>query len=116
MLGYNVFAYLDVVIVVGENVPDHLVRLSDVFARLKSAGLKVKLTNCQFLKKRLAFLGHVVDSSGLHTSDCKIKSSVDFPRPSSISALRSFLGLSGYYRAFIRHYSHLASPPHQAPS
>ena len=92
MLGKNVFAYLDDVIVVDKNVPDHLSRLSDVFARLKSAGLKVKLTKCQFLKKRLAFLGHVVDSEGLHTSDCKIKAIVDFPRPSSVSFLRNFFG------------------------
>ena len=109
ILGNGVFAYLDDLIVVSRDMETHFQRLNDVFARLAHAGLKVKLTKCNFLRKRITFLGHVVDANGLHTSDDKIAAVKNFPRPSSVTQLKSFLGLSGYYRPFVPHYATLSS-------
>ena len=65
---------------------------------------------CQFLRKRLSFLGHVVDSSGIRTADDKIAAVKNFPTPASCADVRSFLGISGYYRRFVRDFSRKASP------
>ena len=110
LLGDGVFAYLDDIVVVSKDMASHFDKLTSVFTRLCHAGLKVKLSKCHFLKKRLTFLGHVVDSSGLHTSDDKIVAVKNFPRPKTITELKSFLGLSGYYRPFVPHYARLSAP------
>ena len=110
ILGNGVFAYLDDIIVVSQDMETHFQRLNDVLARLAHAGLKVKLSKCNFLRKRLTFLGHVVDANGLHTSDDKVAAVKNFPRPETVKQLKSFLGLSGYYRPFVPHYATLSSP------
>ena len=110
ILGQGVFAYLDDVIVVSPDMETHFARLQEVLARISQAGLKIKLAKCHFLRKRLAFLGHVVDSDGLHTSDDKIKAVRDFPRPTTVTELKSFLGLSGYYRPFVPRYAAHSAP------
>ncbi len=110
LLGDGVFAYLDDVVVVSRDMQTHFSRLTDVFARLCQTGLKVKLLKCHFLKQRLTFLGHIVDSEGLHTSDVKVKAVKEFPRPRNAIELKSFLGLSGYYRSFVPGYARLSAP------
>ena len=110
LLGDGVFAYLDDIVVVSRDMDTHFHKLTEVLTRLCHAGLKVKLSKCHFLKKRLTFLGHVVDADGLHTSDDKIKAVKHFPCPTSVTELKSFLGLSGYYRPFVPHYARLSAP------
>ena len=110
LVGKSVFVYLDDIIIFSKDIPSHLKDLSTVLQRLREAGLKIKLTKCDFLKKSLHFLGHMVDQEGIHTADDKIKAIQNFPTPKSIENVRSFLGLSGYYRSFIRNFSSIASP------
>ena len=110
LLGKGVFAYLDDIVIVSRDMATHFSLLQEAFARLSQAGLKVKLSKCHFLKRRLAFLGHVVDAKGLHTSDDKIKAVRDFPRPTNLTELKSFLGLAGYYRPFVPRYAKFSAP------
>jgi len=65
---------------------------------------------CKFLKSRIQFLGHEVDKDGIHTMDCKIKAVKDFPVPKTTETVRSFLGLAGYYRAYVKDLASIASP------
>ena len=110
LLGNDVFAYLDDVIIASKDMTSHFALLNETLTRITNAGLKLMLSKCHFLKKKLAFLGHIVDTNGLHTSDDKVQVVCDFSRPSSVTQLMSFLGMSGYYRAFILNYSTISAP------
>ncbi len=78
--------------------------------KLTQAGLKVKLTKCEFLISRIEFLGRLVDGDGIHTVDSKITAVKNFPTSKSVENVRSFLGLAGYYRAFVTNFASIASP------
>ncbi len=100
---------LDDLIVVSKDLNSHLQQLSLVLHKLTHAGLKAKLTKCEFLKSRIEFLGHLVDGNNIHTVDSKITAMQKFPTPKSVENVRPFLGLPGYYRAFVKNFSSLAS-------
>ncbi len=72
LIGKNVYAYLDDVIIFNKDPESHITTLKEFFLRLKNAGLKAILTKCEFLKERISFLGHQVYPAGIHTMDDKI--------------------------------------------
>ncbi len=72
--------------------------------------MKLKLTKCEFLKPKIKFLGHEVDEKGIHTVDDKITAVAKFPQPKTVENVRSFLGLAGYYRPFIKSFAERANP------
>ncbi len=110
VVGKGLHVYLDDLIVVSNDLDSHLQQLSLIFQKLTQAGLKVKLTKCEFLKSRIEFLEHLVDGHGIHTVDSKITAVKNFPTPKSVENVRSFLGLAGYYRAFVKNIASVASP------
>ena len=110
MIGHSVYIYLDDVIIASKNSTDHFTALRAVLERLDRAGLRLNMGKCEFLKSRITFLGHRVDNEGIHTLDDKIAAVKNFPRPDSVERVRSFLGLAGYYRAFVARFAHIASP------
>ena len=110
LLGNSVFCYLDDVIVASKNVTEHLDTLSQVLSRFAKAGLTLKLEKCSFLKRAIKFLGHRVDIDGIHTLDDKIRAVCNFPTPTNPDQIRSFIGLAGFYRQFIRNFSKIAQP------
>ncbi len=71
IIGKGLFVYLNL-IVVSKDLDSHLQQLSLVFQKLTHAGLKAKLTKCEFLKSHIEFLGNLVDGDGIHTVDSKI--------------------------------------------
>ncbi len=109
ILGKHVFAYLDDIIVTGKNPETHLGNLELVFQRLQTAGLKVKLLKCELLRSKINFLGHTVDGHGIHTDDSKVLAVKQFPQPKTVENVRSYLGLAGYYRSFIKGFATIAS-------
>ena len=109
-IGNGLFVYLDDLILVSRDVDSHLEKLDLVLQKFADAGLKLNLPKCKFLKSSIEFLGHIVDSNGIHTTNAKIKAVQKFPTPNSVDQVRSFLGLAGYYRAFVQNFSSIASP------
>ena len=110
LVGKNVFVYLDDIIIFDKNVDSHFQTLTEVMKRLTQAGLKIKTSKCVFLKRSISFLGHRVDAEGIHTLDDKIKAIKNFPQPTTVENVRSFLGLCGYYRSFVKGFASIASP------
>ncbi len=103
--------YLDDLIVVSKYLDSHLQQLSLVFQKLTQTGLKAMLSKCEFLKSRIEFLGHLFDGDGIHTVDSKITAMQELPTHKSVENVKSFLGLAGYYRAFVKKkFASIASP------
>jgi hypothetical protein len=81
-----------------------------VFPLLVVDQWKVKFSKCQFAKQSISYLGHIVGNSGVSTDPTKIQSVQLWPQPTDVKELRSFLGLMGYYRKFVKNYAAIARP------
>ena len=103
--------YLDDIIIFSRTVEEHLERrLVRVLGRLRSAGLKLKPEKCSLFQRSVSFLGHVLSGEGIATDPEKIKTVTEWPVPTSVKEVRSFLGLAGYYRRFVKGYASVAAP------
>lgn len=106
----DVTNFLDDIIVTGENKEKHLKNLEMVFDILYKAGLRVKLSKCEFFKKVLCYLGHKISAEGLSKCDDKIKAIVEAPAPTNITQVKSFAGLVNYYSKFVPNISIIMRP------
>lgn len=106
----STLAYLDDIIIYSRTFEEHLEHVREVFQRLRDAGLKMKLSKCEFLKEEVNFLGHVVTPAGLHTDPEKVKVIRNLAPPKNVRDIRGFLGMCGYYRRFIQDFATLARP------
>uniref|UniRef100_A0AAQ5ZUW2 Reverse transcriptase/retrotransposon-derived protein RNase H-like domain-containing protein n=1 Tax=Amphiprion ocellaris TaxID=80972 RepID=A0AAQ5ZUW2_AMPOC len=95
---------------------DHLHRLGSVLSRLQQEGLKVKLSKCEFFKKEVKYLGHVISADGVSTDPDKIAAVAGWPHPNTTTEMRSFLGFASYYRRFVQGFAKVAAPLHQLVS
>ncbi len=110
MLGYSVYIYLDDIVIANKDMSSHMDTLQKVLKGLQEVGLKLKITKCEFLMSRNKFSGHEVDEEGILTVDDKITAAANFPQPKTLENVRSFLGLAGYYRPFIKSFAARANP------
>ncbi|GFW87179.1 transposon Ty3-I Gag-Pol polyprotein [Trichonephila clavipes] len=85
-------------------------KLKIIFEVAKKYGLEIKFKKCQFLKKKIEFLGHIVESGTIKPSPTKTLAVRKFPEPTTIKQVQSFLGLTGYFRKYIKDYSKIAKP------
>ena len=102
--------YLDDIIVFSETPQEHIKRLHGVFQKLASAGLKLKPNKCEFFKKKITYLGHVVSEKGIEVDPKKTEAVWKWPVPKTVTDVRSFLGFTNQYRKFIPKYAHVAGP------
>lgn len=77
---------------------------------LREHKLFLKRSKCSFGEPTVAYLGHVISEKGVAMDTSKVQAILDWPLPSSVRALRGFLGLAGYYRRFIRDFGSIAAP------
>ena len=104
--------YLDDVQVIGRTVEEHNRNLTRVLERIREAGLRLKPRKCKFSQELVTYLGHVVSARGVETDPEKLKAVRDYPEPTNVKSLRSFLGLASYYRRFVPGFSAVAGPLH----
>ena len=96
-LNHFTFTYLDDVLIFSKSWEEHLEHLEIVFNRFKSAGLKIKLSKCQFFKKQLHYLGHKISAEGLEPLPEKLKAIKNLAPAKNIDEAHQILGLLGYY-------------------
>lgn len=97
--------YLDHVLVVGATLEEHNANLTKVLDRFREAGLMLKPKKCKFAQTEVEYLGHIVSRDGVRTDPKKLEAVRDFPQPTNLKALRSFLGLSSYSRRSIPNFA-----------
>ena len=105
--------YLDDIIVFSRTPEEHLHRLKAVISKLRAAGLKLKPTKCDLFKQQINYLGHVVSKEGVSTDPDKITAVTEWPKPTTVTEVRSFPGFVSYYRRFIPNFSKVAKPLNQ---
>jgi hypothetical protein len=113
LIGKCVVVYLDDICVFGNCPETYLQNMRRVCEILRTNKLYARLSKCTFNVPELKFLGHIVSRDGLKVDPAKISTVAQWPVPETVKALRSFLGLSNYFRRFIERYSNIAAPLHE---
>jgi hypothetical protein len=104
--------YLDDCIVHGKGNKEFLTRLEIVFKRFSEKNIKLKASKCKFGLKQVEYVGRQISKDGISMSTKKINTVLDFPQPVVLTQLRSFLGLTNYFRDFVPNHSNVVSPLH----
>ena len=110
VIGKFVQVYLDDIIIYSSNNTSHIDHVKTVLNLLISNGLYAKLEKCDFHVKSTTFLGFTVSSTGLIMDASKLNSILEWPTPTNIKDLQSFLGLCNYYRKFIKNFAKIMEP------
>ena len=103
-------AFVDDIIVFSETFEDHLKHLQEVFDRLRKANLKLKISKCDFVKKELNYLGHIISDDGISVDPEKVSAIKNLMPPKNVRDVRSLLGMMSYYRKFVPNFSKIAKP------
>ena len=104
------FGYLDDILIFSPDNKTHLEHLEVVFQRLREADLKLKASKCNFFKKHIQYLGHLVSGEGIEPLPEKLEAVRKMPPPTTPREIRQFLGLVGYYRKFVPKFADIARP------
>nr|GEY93499.1 putative reverse transcriptase domain-containing protein [Tanacetum cinerariifolium] len=102
--------FIDDILIYSKNKQEHEENLKLILELLKKEELYAKFSKCEFWIPKVQFLGHIIDSQGIHVDPTKIEFTKDWASPKSPTEIRQFLGLAGYYRRFIEGFSKIAKP------
>ncbi|XP_066937358.1 uncharacterized protein [Macrobrachium rosenbergii] len=102
--------YIDDLVVYSNDWVTHMVRLRKVFEALRSAGLVVNLAKCELGQAKVCYLGHEVGLGQVAPKQANLEAIINLKRPGNVREVRRVLGMTGYYRRFVRNYSDLAQP------
>ncbi|KAL4023074.1 hypothetical protein IC575_016822 [Cucumis melo] len=105
-----VIVFIDDILIYSKTEAEHEEHLHIVLQTLPDNKLYAKFSKCEFWLKQVSFLGHVVSKAGVSVDPAKIEAVTGWTRPSTVSEVRSFLGLAGYYRRFVENFSRIATP------
>ena len=109
-IGRFVVVYFDDILIYSRTESEHCDHLRQVLQVLRDAKLYANLEKCTFAKDKVIFLGYVVSKHGVEVDSSKIEAIQDWPTPMNVSQVRSFHGLAGFYRRFVKDFSTIAAP------
>jgi hypothetical protein len=110
LLRKHVLVFMDDILIYSKTLDNHKQHLQGVFQILRDNKFHLERSKCSFAQQSLEYLGHIISNQGVATDPVKIHAVKQWPTPTDMRQLRGFLGLSGYYRKFIRHYGILSKP------
>nr|AAX96591.1 retrotransposon protein, putative, Ty3-gypsy sub-class [Oryza sativa Japonica Group]ABA93201.1 retrotransposon protein, putative, Ty3-gypsy subclass [Oryza sativa Japonica Group] len=109
-IGKFVVVYFDDILIYSKSMGEHFNHLRAVFNALRDARLFGNLEKCTFCTDRVSFLGYVVTPQGIEVDQAKVEAIQSWPTPKTVSQVRSFLGLAGFYRRFVQDFSTITAP------
>nr|XP_051192241.1 uncharacterized protein LOC127305750 [Lolium perenne]XP_051192242.1 uncharacterized protein LOC127305750 [Lolium perenne]XP_051192243.1 uncharacterized protein LOC127305750 [Lolium perenne] len=112
LLRKSVLVFFDDILVYSKTAEDHRRHLLEVLNILRTHDLKAKMSKCTFGQPQVEYLGHIISANGVQTDPSKITAIVNWKIPQTVTQLRGFLGLTGYYRRFIKQYALICKPLH----
>lgn len=102
--------YMDDVIVFSKTWTDHIRHLTQLFRRIREFGLKISKEKTKLGRDSVKFMGHVVAWDGIRPNEDRVRAIRDLPIPTNVKAVRTFLGMMGYYRRFIKNFAEITEP------
>ena len=102
--------FIDDILMYSKDAQEHEQHLKIVLQMLREKKLYAKLSKCDFWLKEVSFLSHIVSVEDIRVDPTKIEAVVNWKPPRNVIEVKSFLGLAGYYRRFVRGFSVIASP------
>jgi hypothetical protein len=105
-----VVVFIDDILIYSKDEEEHAEHLRLVLEKLRKHKLYAKFSKCEFWLKEVTFLGHVISAGGVAVDPAKVEAATEWKAPKSVTEIRSFLGLAGYYRRFIEGFSKIARP------
>lgn len=106
----SVLVFIDDILIYSPSMELHAQHLREVFSLLQQHQFFIKRSKCSFALTELEYLGHVIGPNGVATDKSKVRAVQQWPAPTNVKSLRGFLGLTGYYRKYVKHYGILAQP------
>ncbi|KAJ0585794.1 putative nucleotidyltransferase, Ribonuclease H [Helianthus annuus] len=110
LLRHKVVIFFDDILIHSPTWETHLADLKEVFDILLFHSFKANPGKCSMGQRSIDYLGHIISGQGVTMDPAKVASVVDWPTPTTLKALRGFLGLTGYYRKFVKDYGSIARP------
>ena len=104
-----VVVFIDDILIYSKTWAEHLHHIQKVFILLHKHQFKIKLSKCSF-EKKLAYLGHVISAKGVAIDPTKVNIIKHWPTPVNVKEVRSFLGMTGYYRKFVQGFGTISKP------
>lgn len=105
-----IIVFFNDILIYSSSLEDHLLHLDIAFQVLLDNHFVLKISKCFFGQSQVEYLGHLVSHKGVEPLATKVTAIIHWPSPRSTKALRSFLGLAGFYRRFIKGYATIAAP------
>ncbi|XP_048496458.1 uncharacterized mitochondrial protein AtMg00860-like [Beta vulgaris subsp. vulgaris] len=105
-----VLIFFDDILVYSKTLEEHWQHLAWVFELMREHQMFIKASKCVFVIDNIEYLGHFISANGVETDPNKVSAALAWPVPRTVKELRSFLGLTGYYRKFVKSYAAISKP------